>query len=240
MINARQMACLSSSGALLLLSLAVLAGCQPAEPPAAEPVQLEGVEAQASYSLGYSIGADVGADFAPDLDHEAFLTGMADALEGDERRLTEEEAQAALTELMSRRQAAAAEAANATLDAGAAFLAENGQREGVVTTDSGLQYEVLTAAEGPKPSATDRVTTHYHGTLIDGTVFDSSVARDQPATFALNQVIPGWTEALQLMSVGAKWRLYLPAELAYGPRATGAIPANSALIFEVELLAIEE
>lgn len=223
------------------LMVGLAAGCQPpSAPPAEEPIKLDGIEAQASYSLGYSIGADVGTDFAPDLDHDAFLTGMADALAGGERQLTEGESQAALTELMSRRQAAAAEAANAALDAGAAFLAENGQREGVTTTASGVQYEVLTAADGPKPGATDRVTTHYHGTLIDGTVFDSSVERGQPATFALNQVIPGWTEALQLMSVGAKWRLYLPAELAYGARATGAIPANSALIFEVELLAIEE
>jgi FKBP-type peptidyl-prolyl cis-trans isomerase FklB len=123
---------------------------------------------------------------------------------------------------------------------GQAFLKENGARDGVVTLPSGLQYEILTDADGPKPAATDRVTTHYRGTLIDGTVFDSSYDRGQPATFPLNGVIAGWTEALQLMSVGSKWRLFIPPELAYGARAQGPIPANSTLIFDVELIEIAE
>jgi len=124
------------------------------------------------------------------------------------------------------------------LAAGLAFLEQNGTREGVTSLPSGLQYEILNAAEGAKPTATDTVTTHYHGTLLDGTVFDSSYEHDQPASFPLNGVIAGWTEALQLMAVGAKWRLYLPPVLAYGARGQRSIPANSTLIFDVELLEI--
>ncbi len=127
----------------------------------------------------------------------------------------------------------------ATLDQGLQFLAENAIREGVIVLDSGLQYEILVDGSGPKPSATDTVTCHYHGTLIDGRVFDSSVQRGSPASFPLNRVISGWTEALQLMGVGSKWRLYLPPHLAYGDRQAGAlIQPNSSLIFEVELLGI--
>ena len=122
--------------------------------------------------------------------------------------------------------------------AGEAFLAENGERDGVVTTESGLQYEVLVPGDGEKPTLDDTVTTHYHGTLIDGEIFDSSVDRGQPASFPVGGVISGWTEALQLMPVGSKWRLYVPAELAYGPQQRGSIPPNSTLIFDVELLEI--
>ncbi len=129
--------------------------------------------------------------------------------------------------------------AAANLKAGMEFLAQNGQREGVVTLDSGLQYEIITAAEGPKPGPTQTVKCHYHGTVIDGRVFDSSVRRGQPASFPLNRVISGWTEALQLMSVGSKWRLFLPPHLAYGEQQVSAeIGPNSTLIFEVELLGI--
>lgn len=125
--------------------------------------------------------------------------------------------------------------------AGEEFLAENAKKEGVSTTDSGLQYEVIAAGEGPKPSATDTVKVHYHGTLIDGTVFDSSISRGIPATFGVHQVIKGWTEALQLMPVGSKYRLYIPQDLAYGahPHPGGAIKPFMALIFDVELIAIE-
>jgi len=125
------------------------------------------------------------------------------------------------------------------LQAGMDFLAENGQREGVVTLDSGLQYEIMKTGEGAKPGPTQTVTCHYHGTVIDGRVFDSSVKRGQPASFPLNRVIAGWTEALQLMPIGSKWRLFLPPNLAYGDREVSAeIGPNSTLIFEVELLAI--
>ena len=129
--------------------------------------------------------------------------------------------------------------AKANLEAGLAFLAENAKKEGVITLESGLQYEILTAGDGPKPGPTQTVTCHYHGTLIDGRVFDSSVQRGKPAAFPLNRVISGWTEALQLMGVGSKWRLYLPPHLAYGDRQVSAeIGPNSTLVFEVELLGI--
>jgi FKBP-type peptidyl-prolyl cis-trans isomerase FklB len=131
------------------------------------------------------------------------------------------------------------EKAAANLKAGQEFMESNKQKPGVHTLSNGLQYEIITEGNGPKPLATNKVTCHYHGTLIDGTVFDSSVKRGQPATFPLNMVIKGWTEALQLMSVGSKWRLFLPPHLAYGDRQTGAhIGPNSTLIFEVELLGI--
>lgn len=127
----------------------------------------------------------------------------------------------------------------ANLEAGEKFLAENKSKEGVVTTESGLQYQVIKQGNGPKPSLTDQVKCHYHGTLIDGTVFDSSVERKEPATFYVNGVIKGWTEALQMMPVGSKWKLFIPASLAYGDRAAGEkIKANSTLVFEVELLEI--
>jgi len=129
------------------------------------------------------------------------------------------------------------EKSEANLKAGQAFLAQNGTRPGVTETESGLQYEILTEGNGPKPSASSKVTCHYHGTLTDGTVFDSSVQRGQPATFPLNMVIKGWTEALQLMPTGSKWRLFLPPHLAYGERQTGSfIGPNSTLIFDVELI----
>jgi FKBP-type peptidyl-prolyl cis-trans isomerase FklB len=127
----------------------------------------------------------------------------------------------------------------ANLQAGQKFLDENGKRPGVVVLASGLQYEIITEGTGPKPAATDKVTCHYHGTLIDGTVFDSSVRRGQPATFPLNMVIKGWTEGLQLMTVGSKWRFFIPPQLAYGDRQVSAqIGPNSTLIFDVELLGI--
>ena len=129
----------------------------------------------------------------------------------------------------------------AQADAGAAFLAANAKKDGVVTTASGLQYKVLKSGAGESPKAADRVKVHYHGTLIDGTVFDSSVQRGEPAVFPVNAVIPGWVEALQLMKVGDKWQLFIPAGLAYGDRSPGpGIPPNSVLIFEVELLGIEK
>nr|WP_228550518.1 FKBP-type peptidyl-prolyl cis-trans isomerase [Endozoicomonas sp. OPT23] len=133
------------------------------------------------------------------------------------------------------------ELAKEALGKGQAFLEQNKSEEGVTTTESGLQYKVLEKAEGDvTPSAMDKVRVHYHGTLVDGSVFDSSVQRGQPISFGLNQVIPGWTEGLQLMNVGDKFRLFIPANLAYGSRSAGKIPGNSALIFDVELLGINE
>lgn len=202
-------------------------------------VELDNNARKASYSIGYSMAANVRSQFGADIDLAAFRAGVEDQLSGGDSRLTEAEANSALQALVATRQSAQEASAAQNVSLGREFLADNGRREGVVTLGSGLQYEVLTAAEGPKPQATDRVTTHYRGTLIDGTEFDSSYRRGEPATFPLNGVIRGWTEALQLMSPGAKWRLYIPPELAYGERgAGGSIPPNATLIFDVELLEI--
>ena len=140
---------------------------------------------------------------------------------------------------MAEQQAAQAELAEANAAAGAAYLAENGAKEGVVTTDSGLQYEILTAGEGPKPTAEDTVEVHYTGTLVDGTEFDSSYGRGETVSFGVGQVIPGWTEALQLMPVGSKWKLAIPSDLAYGAGGAGqVIGPNAVLVFDVELVSI--
>lgn len=223
------------SGACLL----ALAGCDAtvSEAQAAE-AELGSDMQKASYSIGYSMSSNVRREFGEDIDLAAFQAGIADQLAGDDSRVSEAEANTALQALVAAKQAETQAAAMENVTMGSRFLAENGKREGVITLPSGMQYEVLTAAEGPKPEATDRVTTHYRGTLIDGTQFDSSYDRGQPATFPLDGVISGWTEALQLMSPGAKWRLYIPPELAYGERAQGPIPANSTLIFDVELIEI--
>lgn len=230
------------------LAVLLLAACQPgsdqteADAPAAEKpaeIALEDQVAQASYGIGYTIATNLEAQFAESLDKNALMAGLTDGMEGRERRLSEAEIQIAITALAQKQQEALAARSADVLAAGRAFLEENGLREGVSTTASGLQYEIITTGEGPKPGVTDTVTTHYHGTLVDGSVFDSSVERGQPASFAVNRVIPGWTEALQLMPVGSKWRLFIPPELAYGDRTAGSIPPNSTLIFEVELLAID-
>ncbi len=231
------------TGGLLLASVSVLglAGCGNPVAEAAESgpeVELGTDSQKASYSIGFSMAANVRREFGEDIDLAAFQAGVADQIGGTDSRISEAEANTALQALVASRQAAQEAAATENISVGQAFLAENGAREGVVTLPSGLQYEVLTDAQGPKPSASDRVTTHYRGTLIDGTQFDSSYDRGQPATFPLDGVIAGWTEALQLMSPGAKWRLYIPPELAYGARAQGPIPANSTLIFDVELIEI--
>jgi FKBP-type peptidyl-prolyl cis-trans isomerase FklB len=195
-------------------------------------------EAKANYSLGFTMAENLISNFGDSIDEDAFVAGVRDRFADKERAVSMEEARASLNALAEQQAEALAGRAEENLTAGAAFLAENGVREGVVTLPSGLQYEILTAAEGEMPVATDTVTTHYHGTLIDGTVFDSSYERGEPASFPLNGVIPGWTEGLQLMAVGAKWRLYIPPGLAYGEQDRGPIPGNSTLIFDVELLEI--
>jgi FKBP-type peptidyl-prolyl cis-trans isomerase FkpA/FKBP-type peptidyl-prolyl cis-trans isomerase FklB len=180
-----------------------------------------------------------------EVDAESAIQGFRDALEGAELQWSEEELTAALQQLqqdfMQRQRQRMEAQASDNASEGEAFLAENGAREGVMTTESGLQYEVLTSADGPRPTAGDTVTVHYRGTLLDGTEFDSSYARDAPATFGLDRVIAGWTEGLQLMTVGSKYKLYVPSELAYGSRgAPPKIGPGATLVFEVELLAIEE
>jgi FKBP-type peptidyl-prolyl cis-trans isomerase FklB len=198
--------------------------------------------------LGYSIGYQVGGDFRRQglsIDPELVVKGVLDAVEGSEPLMTPAEMRLPLAELQ--RKAAAAERrqleerARNNLAAGKAFLAENGKRAGVTTLPSGLQYEVLAVGEeGDAPKATDTVTVHYRGTLIDGSEFDSSYRKNQPATFPLDRVIRGWTEGLQLMRPGAKYRLFVPPELAYGERGAGArIGPNATLVFEVELLSVQ-
>ncbi len=169
---------------------------------------------------------------------DAILVGLTDAFRGHASRVSQEEMSASFKVIREIMQAEQAAKAKAAAGEGRAFLAENAQRAGIVTLDSGLQYEVLTAGEGAKPTRESTVRTHYHGTLVDGTVFDSSYERGQPAEFPVGGVIAGWTEALQLMGTGSKWRLYVPSELAYGGQAVGSIPPHSVLVFDVELLEI--
>jgi len=195
---------------------------------------------------GYSLGAMAGRQFqrqGMEVDIDTLVAGVRDGYTKIDLEMTEEELAEAMQKMQSDMQAKQEAERNATADANRvaseAFLAENASKEGVQTTESGLQYKVLTAGEGAVPSAEDQVTVHYRGTLIDGTEFDSSIARGQPATFPVTGVIPGWVEALQMMPVGSKWELYIPSDLAYGPGgAGGRIGPNSALIFEVELIAI--
>ncbi|CCU72528.1 MULTISPECIES: FKBP-type peptidyl-prolyl cis-trans isomerase [Thalassolituus] len=218
----------------LLLGTVLLTGCGQEE-----SVKLESAADQASYGVGLNIGRQLSRE-PFEMNAEAVIAGIRDAIGNVEPKLNEEAIQAAfqkITEEQERKQQALNDAA---AKAGQDFLAENAKREGVKTTESGLQYEVITAvAEGATPAATDQVRVHYHGTLIDGTVFDSSVERGEPAQFPVNRVIRGWVEALQMMKVGEKWKLFIPADLAYGAQSPSPkIPANSALIFEVELLEI--
>lgn len=190
-----------------------------------------------SYALGLEIGASL-KRLQTEIDLAVFARGVEDSLKGRETFLTPQEAAKVREEFMKKMQN---EFAGKSQKGGKAFLAENKKKEGVVTTASGLQYMVLSEGNGPKPKATDRVSVHYRGTLVNGTEFDSSYKRGQPATFAVNGVIPGWTEALQIMKVGSKYRLFIPSNLAYGERGTGQqIGPNATLIFEVELLAIEK
>lgn len=223
-------------GAGVLLLLAACGSDTPAQETdtAAEPLADDA--AKAAYSLGYRFAENVQRQFSADLDSEAFVRGVRDQLTAQDALVDDAEAERVLTAMMEARQAAAANEALENLEQGLTFLQENAEREGVVTLESGLQYEVLEEGEGPKPAATDTVTTHYEGRLIDGEVFDSSYDRGEPASFPLNRVIAGWTEGLQLMSPGAKYRLYVPSELAYGDQGAGTIPPNSTLIFDVELL----
>lgn len=189
-----------------------------------------------SYSLGILVAQNLKSQGFNQLDANSLAKGLSEGLKPGIPTTEVEQANAIVqTYVMKQKE----QAGGANLETGRKFLAENGQRPGVVTLPSGLQYEVLKAGTGATPKATDKVTVHYHGTLLDGTVFDSSVERNKPATFPVNGVIKGWTEALQLMKVGDKWKLFIPTELAYGSRGAGSdIGPNAALIFEVELLGV--
>lgn len=197
------------------------------------------VEQQASYGVGRQMGEQLAANSFEGVDIAAVQAGLADAFAGVESAVSMQDMQVAFTEISRRIQAAQEQAAAEASAEGEAFLAENAKRAGVIVTDSGLQYEVLVQGSGAKPTYEDTVRTHYHGSFINGDVFDSSVVRGQPAEFPVSGVIAGWTEALQLMPVGAKLKLYVPHHLAYGERGAGAsIPPYSTLVFEVELLDI--
>ena len=203
-------------------------------------IDLENEDNRIAYSIGANIGQNLVAQQIVDgIELNAFIIGMVDAISGHPQ-MEQAEMMAALQSYMQAQADAAAEALNENLAASEAFLTENGQRDGVVTLESGLQYQIMESGpDGPSPTTSDSVLAHYHGTLTDGSVFDSSVDRGEPSTFGVSQVISGWTEALQLMSVGDKWRLYIHPDMAYGEASpTPAIPPNSALIFEVELLEI--
>jgi FKBP-type peptidyl-prolyl cis-trans isomerase FklB len=196
-----------------------------------------------SYAVGMNIGESIHKQ-PVELDLNQLMQGLKDSMTGGKTLLTDDEAKTALGELgqqvRTKQEAKAKEAAETNKKEGEAFLAANKTKPGVVTTPSGLQYKILTAGTGPKPTATDKVICNYKGTLINGTEFDSSYKRGQPATFPVGQVIKGWTEALQLMPVGSKWQLFVPADLAYGDRGAGNdIAPGTMLIFEVELLSIE-
>ena len=192
---------------------------------------------RASYSLGVLMAQNLKKDGLTDINAEAIAAAIHDVLTDAELKIDQ---QTATTEWQSFMQVQLAKKSEGSVKEGQAFLEANKSKEGVVVLPSGLQYKIITAGDGPIPGPTDKVRTHYHGTLIDGTVFDSSVDRGEPISFPVNGVIKGWTEALQLMPVGSKWQLYIPSDLAYGDRGAGAaIGPGATLIFDVELLGIE-
>ncbi|MEP1469546.1 MAG: FKBP-type peptidyl-prolyl cis-trans isomerase [Halieaceae bacterium] len=228
---------------LALVAVVGLQACnQQSQAPVEEEVSLETSEQRLSYGMALGLGQRMASEGMP-IDVAAFAAGISDALEGVEPRLTQEEITAELQSYQEKAVAAQAEAqaaaGGANLAAAEAFLAENATREGVVVTESGLQYEIVEAGDGAVPGADDTVEVHYRGTLIDGTEFDSSYSRGQTVSFGVGQVIAGWTEALQLMPAGSKWKLFIPPELGYGAGGAGQmIGPNSALVFDVELISI--
>ena len=224
---------MNKTGQLLIVGFAIfLSSCSHNATDKTPETEMEKV----SYSLGVNVATGVKAQGLDTIDANAVAKAFKDVFEGNDLDISEEESMEVLQAYFGKLQAAAQEKAG---EAGATYLAENAAKEGVITTASGLQYEVLTEGDGVKPTTADQVTVHYHGMLTDGTVFDSSVDRGEPAKFGVTQVIKGWTEALQLMSVGDKWKLTIPSNLAYGDKgAGGMIGPNATLVFEVELLGI--
>jgi FKBP-type peptidyl-prolyl cis-trans isomerase len=223
-----------------LMGLLAFSACQPGTGQAS----LDSEDQMASYGIGLQIGGQLSpAD--THLDQQALMAGIRDAMAGNESAVPQEELQTAMqafnTKIREEETARRAAAAEENAAAGAAFLEENAQKEGVQVTESGLQYEVLREGDGASPGPTDRVSIHYRGTLIDGTQFDSSYDRGEPATFGVSGVIPGFSEGLQLMTVGSQYRFFIPSDLGYGPQGSGqTIGPNATLIFEVEMLDIVE
>ena len=227
----------------LLSATVFLFGCEAKQTEKIMPAEvskpLETDDQKLSYGLGYDLGFKLSQQDAPGLDQDALFAGMNDALKQKESRISQTELEAVVGRVQTVQAEKAALAAESAANQGKVFLTENAAKEGVIVTKSGLQYQVITAGTGDKPTAESIVKTHYHGTLVDGSVFDSSVERGEPVEFPVNRLIPGWTEALQLMPVGSKWRLFVPSELAYGEQSPGpAIPPNSTLIFDLELIEI--
>ncbi len=193
-----------------------------------------------SYGIGLQLAQQVKSQSFPGFSLDSLIIGISDVFNNKPMRFAEDEMQAAFSAINQQVQAEASQAAEANKVTGQSFLDENSKKEGVITTDSGLQYEIITEGSGPKPSQNDTVITHYHGSLIDGSVFDSSVDRGEPAEFPVNGVIQGWIEALQLMPVGSKWRLTIPSDLAYGDQGSApVIGPGATLIFDIELLEIK-
>ncbi|MDX1539273.1 FKBP-type peptidyl-prolyl cis-trans isomerase [Arsukibacterium sp.] len=230
---------------LIAVAMLTLTACQKEQQPEAPALDTD--QAKQAYSLGVSAGRYLESTIqeydkiAVDLNSDLIMQGVKDGLAG-KSSVSDDEIQQLLASLDEQYRAKQAEIAaaesEAVIAAGKAYLEQNASKEGVTVTDSGLQYEVLEQGDGPKPAATDVVKVHYTGTLTDGTKFDSSYDRDAPAEFPLNRVIPGWTEGVQLMNVGSKYKFTIPSELAYGERDMGVITPHSVLVFEVELLEI--
>lgn len=215
-------------GILSALAIFAFLGCEPTKKPKTD-------QEKYSYAIGYQFAKNLKSQ-SVDFDVASLKQAITDVSKGKESTITEEETQRVMQEMYKARSDKMNAEAGENLKKGQEWLAANKSKEGVKVTNSGLQYKVIKEGEGGKPKDSDVVVVHYRGTLIDGTEFDSSIKRNQPAEFPLKAVIPGWTEGLQLMNKGAKYELYVPAELAYGERGRPGIPANSVLIFEVELL----
>ncbi|BCD84176.1 peptidyl-prolyl cis-trans isomerase [Pseudomonas solani] len=223
------------AAAVALVGL-VLAGCD-----SQTSVELKTPAQKASYGIGLNMGKSLAQEGMDDLDSKAVAQGIEDAIGKKEQRLKDDELVEAFAFLQKRAEERMTKLNEESAKAGKKFLEENGKREGVTTTASGLQYEIVQAAKGAQPKATDVVTVHYEGKLTDGTVFDSSIQRGSPIDLPVNGVIPGWVEGLQLMHVGEKVKLYIPSELAYGEQSPSpAIPANSVLVFDLELIGIKD
>ncbi len=244
---------------VLLAALVIVPGAraqnQKAQDPKAQGQKVQDQKAQdqaplktqkekLSYALGMDLGSQLGKK-SVDVDPDVFARGLRDALTGGRTLMTEDDARVLITalqkELVTKQIEAAKALGEKNSKEGAAFLVENGKKPGVITLPSGVQYKALTVGKGPKPAADDTVVCNYRGTLIDGKEFDSSYRRGEPATLPLKNVIKGWSEALQMMTVGSKWQIFIPPQLAYGERGAGAdIGPNATLIFEVELIAIKD
>jgi len=225
------------AAAVALVGL-VLAGCD--KQTAEQELELKTPAQKASYGIGLNMGRSLAQEGMDDLDSRAVALGIEDALAKKDQRLSDDQLMEAFGFLQDRAEQRMAAIGDENAKAGKQFLEENGKREGVVTTASGLQYEVLQKADGAQPGVDDVVSVHYEGSLIDGSVFDSSIQRGAPIDLPVGGVIPGWVEGLQLMHVGEKYKLYIPSELAYGSQSPSPmIPANSVLIFELELLGIQ-